>query len=298
LLDIAGDGRVLLARDTLRSEIFGHGAGETAERELSWHGYSIAADISADGKTLLFLEQGGAGPGYAVYVREMDGSPAVKLGEGVALALSPDKKWALVARLEAPPKLALLPTGPGETRQIERGPIENYGYYAGFLPNGKRIVFLANEPGRKPRLYVQSIDGGPPRAISSEGVGFAQGGHVPVSPDGRFGVALGSDNRLWLFPVEGGALVPLPGSESGDTPVGWSADGRSLFVRNRHNISPAAVDRLDLAKRRKIPWKEFAPRDPAGILGVGAVQIARGGDAYVYTSWRILSDLYLAEGLR
>jgi hypothetical protein len=98
--------------------------------------------------------------------------------------------------------------------------------------------------------------------------------------------------------VEGGALVPTPGSEPGDTPVGWSADGRSLFVRNRHNISPAAVDRLDLAKRRKVPWKQFAPSDPAGILGVGAVQIARGGDAYVYTSWRILSDLYLAEGLR
>ena len=189
-------------------------------------------------------------------------------------------------------------TGPGDTRQIERGPIENYGYYAGFLPDGKRIVFLANEPARKPRLYVQSIDGGPPRAISPEGVGFAQGGRVPVSPDGKFGVALGSDDRLWLFPTEGGALVPVPGSEPGETPVGWSADGRSLFVRRRHGSFPAAVDRLDLATRRKVPWKEFGPRDPAGILGVGAAQIARGGDAYVYTSWRILSDLYLAEGLQ
>jgi Tol biopolymer transport system component len=298
LLDISRDGRVLLARESLRSEIFGRAAGEAVERDLSGHGYSIAAEVSSDGKTLLFVEQGGAGPGYAVYVREMDGSPAVKLGDGVALALSPDKNWALVTRLEPPPGLALLPTGPGEMRQFERGPIENYAYYAGFLPDGKRIVFLANEPGRKPRLYVQSIDGGPPRAISSEGVGFAQGGHIPVSPDGRFGVALGSDNRLWLFPVEGGALLPLPGSDPGDTPVGWSADGRSLFVRNRHNISPASVDRLDLAKRRKVPWRQFAPRDPAGILGVGAVQIARGGEAYVYTSWRILSDLYLAEGLQ
>jgi len=58
------------------------------------------------------------------------------------------------------------------------------------------------------------------------------------------------------------------------------------------------VDRLDLAKRRKVPWRVIAPRDPAGVLGIGAVQIARGGAAYVYTSWRILSDLYLAEGLQ
>jgi serine/threonine protein kinase len=298
LLDIAADGRVLLSRDSLRSEIFGRGSREAAERELSWHDYSIASDISSDGKTLLFVEQGGAGPGYSVYVRETDGSPAVKLGEGVALALSPDKKWALVARLESPVGLALLPTGPGETRTIERGPIESYGYYAGFLPDGKRIVFLASEPGRKPRFYVQSIDGGPPRAISSEGVGFAQGGHIPISPDGRFGIALGTDNRLWLFPTDGGALVPLPGSEGGDTPVGWSVDGRSLFIRNRHSSSPAAVDRLDLATHRRSSWRLIASLDPAGILGVGAVQIARGGDAYVYTTWRVLSDLYLAEGLR
>ena len=49
------------------------------------------ADISADGRTLLFDEEGGGGAlaysksggfSYAVYVRKTDGSPAVLLGEG------------------------------------------------------------------------------------------------------------------------------------------------------------------------------------------------------------------------
>ena len=34
------------------------------------------------------------GLSYAVYVRKTDGSPAVLLGEGGAVSLSPDGKWA------------------------------------------------------------------------------------------------------------------------------------------------------------------------------------------------------------
>lgn len=61
LLDIARDGRVLLVRATWRREVIGIDAGETKERELSWLDYSYPADLSADGKTLLFDEEGGGG---------------------------------------------------------------------------------------------------------------------------------------------------------------------------------------------------------------------------------------------
>ena len=40
------------------------------------------------------------GPKYAVYIRKTDGSPAIRLGEGNGLSLSPDGKWAL-ARLNS-----------------------------------------------------------------------------------------------------------------------------------------------------------------------------------------------------
>ncbi len=101
LLDIAKDGRVLLIRATWRRELMGVFANDSKQHELSWLDYTYPADLSADGKTLLFDEEGGGGAldyskssgmTYAVYIRKTDGSPAVLLGEGGAVALSPDGK--------------------------------------------------------------------------------------------------------------------------------------------------------------------------------------------------------------
>jgi len=61
LLDIAKDGRLLLMRASWRRELMGVGAGDAKERELSWLDYTYPADLSQDGKTLLFDEEGGGG---------------------------------------------------------------------------------------------------------------------------------------------------------------------------------------------------------------------------------------------
>ncbi len=119
LLDIAKDGRVLLVRATWRRELLGVFADDARQRELSWLDYTYPSDLSADGKTLLFDEEGGGGAldysksgglTYAVYIRKTDGSPAVLLGEGGAVALSPDGKWAIAQTQESPSQFKLLPT--------------------------------------------------------------------------------------------------------------------------------------------------------------------------------------------
>src|SRR5262249_57930944 len=129
LLDIAKDGRVLLVRATWRRELMGFSPGENKERELSWLDYTYPADLSEDGKTLLFDEEGGGGAldyskssglTYAVYIRKTDGSPAVLLGEGGAVALSPDGKWAISQTQELPSQFKLLPTGAGEPRDLTK----------------------------------------------------------------------------------------------------------------------------------------------------------------------------------
>ena len=111
LLDIAKDGRVLLMRASWRRELIGVSGSDLKERELSWLDYSYPADLSADGKTLLFDEEGGGGAlsysksgglSYAVYIRKTDGSPAVLLGEGGARALSPDGKWVITVTQGSP----------------------------------------------------------------------------------------------------------------------------------------------------------------------------------------------------
>ncbi len=70
----------------------------------------------------------------------------------------------------APSQLVLLPTGTGEARPLTHDGIHHQG--AAWTPDGKRIVFVGNEPGHRIRYYVQSVDGGPPRAITPENVSF------------------------------------------------------------------------------------------------------------------------------
>ncbi len=67
--------------------------GGKEEHELGWFGWSELRDISRDGRKILFEEEGdGGGPNYTVYLRDTDGSPPVRIGEGVAMAISPDDK--------------------------------------------------------------------------------------------------------------------------------------------------------------------------------------------------------------
>jgi len=122
VFDIWHDGRVLLARVGRRREVMALQEGEAKERDLSWLDYSYPADLSADGKIVLFDEEGVGGGvqygnskelTYAVYIRNTDGSPAIRLGEGVADALSPDQKWVIVQSPGSPEQLRLLPTGAG-----------------------------------------------------------------------------------------------------------------------------------------------------------------------------------------
>ena len=114
LHDVSTTGRVLLSRDTWRRELMGMRPGDVKERNLSWQDYSYPAELSNDGETLLFDEEGEAGGyNYAVYIRKTDGSPAVKLGPALAVTLSPDRKWVVSQTDDrSPSQLVLLPTGP------------------------------------------------------------------------------------------------------------------------------------------------------------------------------------------
>ena len=100
LNDISRDGqRVLLTRGTTRGGIMVRSGGQRSERDLSWLDYSTVADLSADGKTLLFYEWGeGVGATPTVFLRKTDGSDAVRLGEGRPLALSPDARWVVAVQ--------------------------------------------------------------------------------------------------------------------------------------------------------------------------------------------------------
>jgi len=301
VFDIWRDGRVLLARADRRREVMALYAGQTKERDLSWLDYSYPADLSADGKTLLFDEEGIGGGvqygnaqelTYAVYIRNTDGTPAIRLGEGGATALSPDQKWAIVQTPSSPEQLRLLPTGAGETQSLTNDSINHQ--WARWFPDGKRFVFSGNEPGKGVRLYTQEISGGKPKAITPEGVDAVA---FAISPDGQLVVGIGPDQKGYLFSSAGGDPRIVAGMEPGDIPINWSEDAHSIFLYRTGEV-PAKVYRLELAAGKKTVWKEIAPLDPTGVSTIGPILMTPDGKTYVYGFHRTLGDLYLVEGLK
>jgi eukaryotic-like serine/threonine-protein kinase len=292
LLDVGRDGNVLLTRGNDRAGMIGLSPGETKEHDLSWLDWSVPNDLSADAKTVLFTESGeGGGPKYAVYLRKMDGSPAIRLSDGAGMALSPDGKWALARSTTTPAPLFLLPTGVGEATPLSHDSINHLN--GSWLPDGKQLVFSGNEAGHGFRLYVTSPGEAKPRPISPEGVNPV----VMISPKGDFAASVGPDHKLYLYPTAGGEPVPVPGAEPDEAPTGWSADGRSLYVFRFGQI-PAKVFELELSTGKRKLWKELVPADAAGIDTIRGVTMSRDAKAYVYGYIRTLSDLYMVEGLK
>ncbi|MGE5276412.1 MAG: hypothetical protein ACM3SU_05415, partial [Acidobacteriota bacterium] len=296
LHDISRSGRVLLTRESPRVGILGMLQGDSRERDMSFLDYSFAADVSADARSLLFDEEGEAGgANYTVYLRKADGSPPVRLGEGNALALSPDGKWAL-SILPAPNSpFRLLPTGTGEHRDLSISGI-SIEQAASWFPDGQRILFAGSEAGHRDRLYVQSIEGGAPRAITPEGITAALPGFA-ISPDGKLVAAIGADRKAMLYPVEGGEARPIRGLEEKEFPLRFSADGRSLYLWKRGDV-PARVTKLDLESGRREVWKDLLPADPAGVERISNVLVTPDGKGYAYCYARLLSDLFVVEGLK
>jgi hypothetical protein len=116
-----------------------------------------------------------------------------------------------------------------------------------------------------------------------------------VSPDGQSFFAIDTNQRAWLYPLRAGEPHPIPGLEPFDIPVGWTADGRSLFMFPSQESS-ARVYRVDVITGRKALWKQLMPADPAAIKDIYAVHVAADGGWYFYSYWRALSDLYLVQG--
>ena len=294
LLDISRQRRVLLSRDQSRGAVIGRASDGAEERELSWLDASGCSDLSADGRSLLLTESGeGGGPRYGTYLRKLDGSPAVRLGDGQATALSPDGKWALSIVYGKPDELRMLPTGAGEARTLPRGSIERL-HWARWTPDGKMVFFTGNEAGKSLRIYLLDLASGRMRPVTPEGVGW----NLPATPDGRFVCSGDREGRVRLYPIDGsGEARLLPGLEPGDTPLRWSRDGRYLFVRRRGEPQ-VRIERLDTATGRSEPWRMLAPADRTGLMGMSSVLVSEDGQAYAFSCQRLLSELYLAEGLR
>jgi hypothetical protein len=293
--DVAADGRILVEHGELRAGIVCRTRGESVERELGRLDFSFPSYLSEDGKLLLFFEgTEGGGPGGRIYLRRTDGTPAVRLGDGQALGLTPDGRWVLGMVAGPPRELVMIPTGPGAAKKIPVEGIEPK--WAWLLANAKGILVRAADKKGDAILCVVGPDGGKPTPIPAGGLSERDG---VVSPDGERFAYVTTDGQLKIARLSGEEATVVPGTplDSNDDLIEWSADGRFVYIWRSGEV-PAPVDRLELATGRRESWKKFVPANPAGVANLQNVVVTPDGESYAYFYNRqIADDLYVVDGV-
>jgi serine/threonine protein kinase len=294
LYDISPAGRVLLSNGMWRAALEYQPPTQTPQRDASWLDWSVLADLSQDGRTVLFNEtREGGGAKSAIYLRSPASPTPIRIGDGYGDALSPDGRWVLC---HDGPKLVLLPTGAGEARELKIDGAYDLGGV--WLPDSRRVVVGGAQKDKAYRLHLIDTLDETDTAITPENIWGEAFRPFAVSPDGRSVAGMTGQQTIALYPTDGsGQATPLAGTLEGEIPLQWSSDGAALYVY-RPTALPVQVFRIALATGGRELWKEFAPADPSGVYKIASICMTRDATAYAYNAFRSLSDLYVAEGLR
>jgi Tol biopolymer transport system component len=290
LEDMRG-GAALMITHRDRLGIRGISPGGKEEKELGWFGWSVARDISRDGKKILFEEEGeGGGPNYTVFLRDTDGSPPVRIGEGLSVAISPDAKWVITRPAKGGP-LNVVPTGAGEARPLTHDNVAYDG--ARYLPDGKQLVAFGIEPGHGARDYLIDVSNGNSRPLTPEGfVGRL------LSPDGRLVAVVGPDGTRGFWPLDGGGFRAIPGVDRRYGVVGWTPDGTAVYVVANHlGEKTVKLSRVNITTGKMDFWKALGDGLPTGATA-GAPLFSADGNAYAYDYEQTLSEAYVVRGLK
>ena len=286
------NGAVLAVAQQVRIGIRGTGPDGKEETELGWLGWAQLGDISRDGKQILFEEEGeGGGPNYTVFLRDTDGSPPVRLGDGRAEALSPDKKWVITQSLQDS-GLRIVPTGAGEPRPLTHGSIRYTAVQ--YLPDGKHLLATGLEPGHGARDYLIDVSTGDSKPLTPEGTTG-----INASPDGKTIIVRGPDRNFGLWPLDGSGMRPIPGLEPNTGVLSWSPDGSSLYVvQRRGSRRTLEIKKLNLATGKTEPWKTIGDASTTGLNTVAGPLFAKDSNAYAYIYIQSLSQAFVVRGLK
>ena len=300
LLDIDARGRVLLTGNAAGGITAGGTTGETRDRNLASDSWSVPGNLSRDGRTLLMSSQDGTDPDYSVLIRRMDGSAPVKIGRGRAQALSPDGKWALSITPSEPNRVLLLPTGPGEARQIDVGDL--VPNVAVFVPPGLTVAVVGTRDGAFSAVLIDIASGKRSTLelaeLQGRGLSVRRYRGTHAAPDGSLLAIRADDGTVLAWPLpSGGPARELATLGDGEAFAGWSADPARIFVA-RWDGPKARIDSLDVTTGRRTMVHEITVDDPAGMLTVPDLYLSADAQSYIYGSVRMLSTLYLVTGLR
>jgi hypothetical protein len=231
-------------------------------------------------------------------MRPTDGGPATHLGAGYGHALSDDGRWALTStRADRNSKFILYPLPLGTARQLDSGGLDmspsSASMQASFAGND-RIAFIARRPDGQLQTYSQSIPDGLPVPVDHEPGTMAS----PVAPDGERFVSQRPDGSLWMTSLAPAPAARLPFTLQANQFIRqWSEDGRQVFVLT---VGPDrwTTTKVDTKSGATQPHREIRRDRLEDQMFASSVRISRTGDVVAGTGNRIVSDLFLIEGVR
>jgi eukaryotic-like serine/threonine-protein kinase len=288
LQDALANGRVLLDDSSSRRVLMVFTPDYPQGRDFTWMDWAYEMRFSADGKQILFGDQH-SGAMYGTFLRNLDGSPAVRLGDGNPEDLSADGAWAM-SRLPIPPiQILLLPTGTGEPRQLTHSRINHTR--ARWLRDG-RIFSVGSEPGHQERTYLLDLSG-KETPITPEGVRA-----LAATADGKHLLTANPEfSEFQLFPLDGGQPRTLPQLQKSDRPIDFTPDDAAILVRRQGRDGAVEIWRVDLAGAKRTLLHTIAlPGVPSLANGLN-VTVSRDGKSYAYEYHPVISTEYLVTGL-
>lgn len=293
--DSGPGGRMLIEQASHRQEAFYLDRDMAEAKDLSWLEGCLVTGLSSDGRSVVLTDEGeGSGPKGGVWLRRTGSKEPIRLCDGNAVGnISPDGRLVPVLSRDSPPRLSLVPTGPGLVREIPLDGITPYSVL--WHPRDEQLLVrgLDSRTGLV-GLYSVEITAGRPKLLD----GFTGTSNWVLGPGGMGIISAASSGALSQFRLDGQAARPLPAAVNpGDRLVGTSRDGRSLYVANTDR-APYRVDALDLQTGKRTLLRQV-PRNVLGGRGYSGFFITPDGSAMAYSvRLPLSSDLYLMEGLR
>jgi hypothetical protein len=110
--------------------------------------------------------------------------------------------------------------------------------------------------------------------------------------------AIDAEQKIVLYPMNGGESRPVPGVEPGEFPIRFNGDGSELYVA-RSGPYPASVYKVDVKSGRRQLLRQLDPTERTGMMPQradrGFIDATPDGSAIAYTYVRIRGGLYLVE---
>jgi predicted Ser/Thr protein kinase len=288
LQSLSADGeRCLLVSNADRISMTVRQAG-SPPRDLSWLRWTFVADLSPDGRSVLFFDTGASAKTAGLWTRPLEGGDAGRVSDGETGRFSPDGRL-VVSTMGEPPQLVLTPLGGGNRQTLTAGEAR---HSAPAFAGPTTVLFVRSEKDKSSVFRIET-DGTGARSLGAEGCDLPA-----ADAKGERFLCVGGERNgtLFVHPMDGG-----PGRTVYELPRGgrfryarWSTKGDVIYaVTADREFLTLHVGSGKVRSRETLPVPGTESYDTL-------FSASFNGDATVqaYSVARFSAGLYLGEGLR